>query len=154
MTTFKTILGYSAAGLSLLITLVTMVAWMFGWGQAFIDRTGLVLAPNYSGGEIARTVDHGTYQTEIHRPVFDALIGERAEGFIQVAWRKAEALPARIDETIDAVGDDQPDFSISLDTTSRQAALTPLSPNVLGLEGVYQIGETLAVRIKLRNPNR
>ncbi len=154
MTTFKTILGYSAAGLSLLITLVTMAAWMFEWGQAFFDRTGLVLAPNYSGGEVARTIDHGAYQTEIHRPIFDALIGERKEGFIQVAWRKAEALPPRIDESIDFDTDGQTDFHIAIDTATRQATLTPASPNVLSLRGVYRIGESLAIRVELKNPKK
>ncbi len=154
MTTFKTILGYSAAGLSLLITLVTMAAWMFGWGQAFIDRTGLVLAPNYSGGEVARTVDHGAYQTEIYRPVFDALIGETREGFIQVGWRPANALPSRIDEAIDFDADGQADFHIAIDTATRQATLTPASPNVLSLQGVYRIGESLAIRVELKNPKK
>ncbi len=152
MTTFKAILGYSAAVLSLLITLVTMAAWMFEWGQAFTDRTGLVLAPNYSGGEVARTVDHGAYQTEIHRPIFDALIGERKEGFIQVAWRKAGALPAQIDESIDFDADGQADFHVALDTDTRQVTLTPLSRNVIGLKGVYILGETLAIRVTLKNP--
>jgi hypothetical protein len=154
MMTFKTILGYSAAGMSLLITLVTMAAWMFGWGQVFIDRTGLVLAPNYSGGEVVRTVDHGAYQTEIHRPVFDALIGERNEGFIQVAWRKADALPAQIDESIDFNTDGQTDFHIEMDTATRKATLTSASPNVLSLQGVYRIGDSLAIRVKLRNPKK
>jgi hypothetical protein len=152
MTTFKTILGYSAAVLSLLITLVTMAAWMFEWGQAFADRTGLVLVPTYSGGEVVRTVDHGAYQTEIHRPIFDALIGETKEGFIQVAWRKADALPAQINEAIDFDADGQADFHVSLDTATRQATLTPLTQNVLGLKGVYSLGETLAIRVTLRNP--
>lgn len=154
MTKFKTILGYSAAGLSLLITLVTMAAWMFGWGQAFIDRTGLVLAPNYSGGEVVRTIDHGAYQTEIHRPVFDALIGEHKEGFIQVAWRKADMLPAQLDESIDFDSDGQADFHVVLDPATRQVTLTPLSPNVIGLKGVYKLSDTLAIRVMLRNPKK
>lgn len=154
MTTFKAILGYSAAVLSLLITLVTMASWMFGWGQAFIDRTGLVLAPNYSGGAVARTVDHGAYQTEIYRPVFDALIGETREGFIQVGWRPANALPSRIDEAIDFDADGQADFHVAIDTITRQATLTPASPNVLSLRGVYRIGETLAIRVELKNPKK
>jgi hypothetical protein len=154
MTTFKAILGYCAAVLSLLITLVTMAAWMFEWGQAFADRTGLVLAPNYSGGEVARTVDHGAYRTEIHRPIFDALIGERKEGFIQVGWRPASGLPPHIDEAIDFDADGQADFHVAIDTITRQATLTPASPNVMNLRGVYRIGETLAIRVELKNPKK
>jgi hypothetical protein len=33
----------------------------------------------------------------------------------------------------------------------RQASLTPYSPNVIDLEGVYHLGETLAIRVRLKN---
>jgi hypothetical protein len=154
MAKLKSILGYSAAALSLLIALVTMYAYVSDWGSTFADLTGLVFAPTYSGGEVARTVNHGAYQTEIHRPVFDALIGETKEGFIQVAWRHADALPARIEEEIDTGGDGQADFRIALDTATRQAVLTPYSPKVIELKGVYRLGETLAIRVRLKNPRK
>ena len=154
MAKLKSILGYSAAVLSLLLTLVTMSAYISEWGQAFVNLSGLVFVPTYSGGEVVRTIDHGAYQTEIHRPVFDALIGETKEGFIQVAWRKADTLPVRIDEEIDTGGDGQADFRVTLETVARQATLTPFSPDVIELKGIYQLGETLAIRVKLKNPRR
>ena len=154
MAKLKSILGYSAAALSILIMLVTIGAFIGNLGGALISATGLVTSPNYSGGKVVQTIDHGAYQTEIHRPVFDALIGERREGFIQVAWRPVDALPARIDEEIDADADGQADFRIELDTATRQATLTPYSPNVIELEGVYQLGETLAIRVDLKNPRK
>ena len=71
---------------------------------------------------------------------------------MQVAWRPAETLPARIDEEIDADADGRADFRIELDMATQQASLTPYSPNVLELEGVYDLGETLAIRVRLKNP--
>ena len=103
---------------------------------------------------MVQTLEHGTYQTEIHRPVFDALFGERKEGFVQVAWRPADALPMRIDKEIDADADGHPDFRIELDTESRQASLIPYSPKVIELQGAYHLGEKLAIRVALKNPRR
>jgi len=154
MAKLKSILGYIVAVLSMLIMIAAMVALVLELGDPFVSATGLKTSANYSGGEVVQTLEHGTYQTEVHRPVFDALIGEHKKGFIQVAWRPADGLPARIDEEIDADADGQADFRVELDTATQQASLTPLSPNVIGLEGIYDLGETLAIRVKLENPRR
>lgn len=156
MRIMKSILGYMAATLSLLIMLVSVLSFTAfpDTSKWFVAATGLVTSPNYSGGEVVKTIKHGAYQTEIHRPIFDALIGETKEGFIQVGWRPANALPPRIDEEIDFDADGQADFRVAIDTASHQATLTPASPNVLSLQGVYRIGESLAIRVKLRNPKK
>src|SRR5512136_1900572 len=95
----KSVLGYTAAVLGIPIMLAGLFAFIAPElvGMSFISATGLKTSANWTGGEVAQTIDHGTYQTEVHRPVFDALIGERRQGFVQVAWRPPEALPARID---------------------------------------------------------
>ena len=152
------VLGYIVAALSILI----MVASVFGYillqepslSGPLIAATGLTTSPWYTGGEVARTVDHGAYQTQIHRPVFDALIGERKEGFVQVAWSPLGALPARIDEEIDADGDGQVDFRVEVDTPNKESTLTSHASWVLDLEGTYRLKDTLAVRVRLRNPSR
>ena len=153
MAKLKSVLGYTVAVLSILIMIAGVGAWSF-MSEPFISATGLKHSANWSGGEVAQTLEHGTYRTEVHRPVFDALLGERKAGFVQVAWRPADGLPARIDEEIDADADGQADFRIELETATEQASLTPYSPNVLELEGVYDLGETLAVRVRLENPRR
>jgi hypothetical protein len=153
MSKLKSVLGYTVAALSILIMMAGVGAWRY-MGEPFISATGLKHSANWSGGEVVQTIDHGTYQTEVHRPVFDALIGERKAGFVQVAWRPADGLPAHIDEEIDADADGQADFRIELETATEQASLTPYSPKVLELEGVYDLGETLAVRVRLENPRR
>jgi hypothetical protein len=152
----KSVLGYTAAALSIPIVVAGLFAFIAPEliGTSFLSATGLKTSANWTGGEIAQTIDHGMYQTEVHRPVFDALIGERREGFIQVAWRPPEALPTRIDEAIDANADGLADFRVDIDTAARKATVTPLSPDVLELEGVYNLGKTLAIRVRLRNPRR
>jgi hypothetical protein len=88
---------------------------------------------------------------QIHRPVFDALIGERKEGSVQVDWTPREALPAQVDEEIDFDGDGQTDFRIVLDTQTLAATLTPYAPPVMGLESVNRVDEKLVVRVQIRN---
>lgn len=154
MAKLRSVLGYVVAALSIPIMMAGVAGFGLPLGEAFISATGLKHSANWSGGEVVQTLPHGTYQTEVHRPVFDALIGEHKEGFIQVAWRPADGLPARIDEEIDADADGQADFRVELDTSTQQATLTPYSPNVLELEGVYDLGETLAIRVALKNPRR
>jgi hypothetical protein len=156
MAKLKSVLGYTVAALSMPILIAALAMWtVFDTlpGQ-LASAAGLKTSANWTGGEVLQTLDHGTYQTEIHRPVFDALIGEHKEGFVQVAWRPADGLPARIDEEIDADADGQADFRIELDTVTRQASLTPHSPNVIELQGVYDLDETLAIRVKLKNPRK
>jgi hypothetical protein len=155
MAKVKSLLGYSIAamGIPLMIAAVLVVR-VLGLNQLFLEASGLKTSANWTGGEVVQTIEHGTYQTEVHRPVFDALIGEHQEGFVQVAWRPADGLPARIDEEIDTDANGQADFRIELDTAMQQAALTPYSPSVLELEGVYDLGETLAIRVRLKNPRR
>jgi hypothetical protein len=156
MAKLKSVLGYTVAALSMPILIATLAIWaQFDTlpGQ-LASAAGLKTSANWTGGEVVQTLDHGTYQTEIHRPVFDALIGEHKEGFVQVAWRPPDALPARIDEQIDVDADGQADFRIELETATKQASLTPYSPNVMELEGVYDLGETLAIRVRLKNPRQ
>ena len=156
MTKLKSFLGYLAAAMSIPLMLFGVMAFLriIPSNQIFLNATGLKTSANWTGGEVVQTIEHGAYQTEIQRPVFDALIGEHKEGFIQIAWRPPEALPAFIDEEIDFDTDGQADFRIELQPASKQATLTSYSPNVLGLEGVYNLGDKLAIRVKLKNPSR
>ena len=154
MTKIKSFLGYSIAVLSGLIVIITFPA-AEALGKPFIETTGLMLSPNTTGGEVRQTIAHGAYQTQVHRMVFDdTLIGERQEGFIQVNWTPLGALPARIDEEIDANGDGQADFRVEVNTANKEATLSPHAAWVLGLEGTYKLKESLMLRVRLRNPSR
>ena len=154
MAKLKPILGYTMAVLSCLISVAILPAIMF-LSEPLIAVTGLTLSPNYSGGEVVQTIDHGAYQTSIHRMVFDdTLIGERKKGFIQVDWGPLNRLPAHIDEEVDADGDGQADFGVQVDTANRETTLTPYTAWVLEMEGTHRLEDALMVRVYLRNPSR
>ena len=147
MKTLRSILGYSAAALSILIMVATFPSIGI-LGEPLVTATGLTLSPNYTGGEVMRTIDHGTYQTQIHRPVFDdTLIGERKRGFVQVSWRPLVALPAHIDEEIDVDEDGTADFRIQVETASQRATLVARASWVHELEWALLLKESLAVRV-------
>ncbi len=151
MSKIKAIFGYTLAALGLPIALATFMG-MSDWANLLVSTTGLTVSPWFSGGEVAATVDHDGYETRIHQTVFQALIGERDEGFVQVDWTPIDALPATIDEEIDFDNDGSADFRVELDTRARQAQITPYSQQVLFLEGVYQVREeAVAIRVRLKN---
>ncbi len=149
MSKVKAILGYTLASLSVPVLLATFFG-LASWMNLLVAGTGLTISPWYSGGPVARTIDHATYQTRIHQPVFQALLGERREGFVQIAWSPREAVPELIDEEVDYNGDGQADFRIQLEKQTRQASLMPYSPQVIGLQGVYCLKEAWAIRASLK----
>jgi hypothetical protein len=150
----KAICGYTLAVLGVPLVLIGILGPQYGLGELFISATGLTLSPWIDGGEVVQTIHHGRYQTQVHRMVFDALIGERKEGFVQVDWLPPHGLPARIDEEIDADGDGQADFRVEVVTATQEVTLTPYAPWVLELEGIYGLEDSLVVRVTLRNPSR
>jgi hypothetical protein len=150
MSKLKAFFGYALAALGLPVVLATFIGQGF-WSQSLVDSTGLHVSPWYTGDVVARTVVHADYETRIHKPVFQALIGERPEGFVQVDWAPAGAVPGHLSEEIDYNGDGRPDFRIELNTQTGQAVFTPLSPLAIGLRGTYRLRDAWAVRVDLKN---
>jgi hypothetical protein len=153
MRRLKAVLGYTLAALALVVALATFGA-MPAWERAFVAGTGLRISPWFTGDEIAYAVGHGGYETRIHRPVFQALVGERREGFVQVDWAPAAALPATIDEEIDYNRDGVGDFRIRLEGDKEEALLTPIAPEVGKLLGTYRLTDARSVRVVLANTPR
>ena len=152
MARLKSFLGYFAAALSGLVMLATLPALIF-LTEPFIRVSGLAVSAKYTGGQVAQTIDHGAYQTRVHKPAFEALIGESKQGFFQVDWAPLDRLPPRIDEEIDADGDGLADLRLEVDTVSKRSTLTPYAPWVLDLEGTFKLKDAMMVRVRLRNPS-
>ncbi len=142
------------AGYVWAVACMAAVLAMFMGNDYFSGRlasaTGITVSPRYSGGEVIRSIDHGTYKTMIHRPVFDGLFGERRDGFIQIDWQAVTVLPPMIEEVVDFTGDGKGDFSFRLDTAAGRGALTPFNPSVVAMERLVKVGKGWIVRIELR----
>ena len=153
MRKLKALLGYALAGLALVIVLATLMG-MSAWEKALVAATGVRVSPWFTGDDVVRTDSHGRYEMRIHRPVFQALIGERDEGFVQVDWAPADSLPAGVEHAVDYDGDGTVDFLVRLDTDQGRADVTPVGPEVLGLRDIYRLDDGWAVRVNLRNTRR
>ncbi|HPL64047.1 MAG: hypothetical protein PHI99_07465 [Syntrophales bacterium] len=152
MDRLKAILGYSCAVCALIAALATFLG-NDALSRALASATGVTVSPWYSGGEVVRAINHGPYRTDIHRPVFDALIGERETGFVQVKWVPAAGLPEIIREKIEIDGKGKMDFAIRLDTKTGKADLESPGPAVISLENTYRLRDGWAARIELKRPS-
>ena len=148
MSKIKGFLGYIWAYLTVFIVLATFVGNDYFSGK-LASATGIIVSPWFTGGEIVKTIDHGVYKTYLHRPVFDALIGERREGFIQLNWEPYAGLPPVIREGIDYDGDTKDDFLITLNTKTGNPSLMAYNPAVLSIEQSYRLKKGWAVRVIL-----
>ena len=145
----KSILGYTAAVLASVIVLATFFGNDY-FSYKFASATGIKVSPRYTGGEVVKVVEHDTYRTIIHRPVYDGLMGERREGFIQVKWQSASRLPPIIHETVDYDGDNKADFLVTLDTATGETTVLGYNPAVVSVKKTYKLDTGWAVRIMLR----
>ena len=152
MSRIRTYLAYSWAFLAAPLVLATFMGMDFFAGR-LVAVTGLHVHPLYTGGEVAQTIDHGRYQTLIHRPVFDGLVGQREYGILQIQWQPKDAnLPERIDEAIDLDADNTSEFTIRLNTKTNTADLEPSGDRFLALDEVITVANTRVVRISLKRP--
>lgn len=154
MTRFKTFLYYSWALMGVPIVLATFMGMNF-WAKKLVAITGLEVSPRFTGGQVINTVKHDEYKTLIHRPVFNGLIRERRNGFVQIKWKPNESLlPRLIDEEIDFDTDGRSDFRIRLDTQTNEAELQAFNDEVVSPGEVLVLGNERIIRITLkRNSN-
>jgi len=152
MKTLKSTVGYAGAIAAFFIVLATFFGSDY-FSRKLASVSGVVISPRMTGGEIVKTIDHGAYKTSIHRPVFDALIGESKAGFVQIRWEPFGGLPPLIEEKIDYSGQQKEDFLITLDTKTGKASLMPYSHSVVSIEEVYKLKDGWAVRVHLKKPS-
>ena len=143
------IAGYAWAIACVVAVLATFIGNTY-FSHKFASATGITVSPRFSGGEIVRSIDHGAYRTVIRRPVYDGLIGERKNGFIQIEWQSLTVLPAVIEDGIDFTGDGKEDFSFRLDTIAGSGKLTPHDPSVIAVQTLVKVNQGWVVRIQLR----
>ncbi|OGS05450.1 MAG: hypothetical protein A3I76_07205 [Elusimicrobia bacterium RIFCSPLOWO2_02_FULL_61_11] len=145
MKNLKQAAGYFWAAAAFLAALAAMSSHEdLGRG---IAATGLTISPVFSGGEIARTLDRKGYAVFLHRPVFDALLREKREGFVQVDWGPYEALPARLTESLDLDGDGREETVIELEKAVPSVLLRTADCRVGPAEKPLIVEKARAVRL-------
>jgi hypothetical protein len=149
MSRLKSILGYTIAVLAFFVVPATFLGQKY-FSSKLVSATGIKVSPRFTGGEVIKTIDHKTYTTLIHRPVFDGLMGERKDGFIQIIWEGQNGWPQVIEEKIDYNGDNVEDFSIGIETKTGNGRLTVYNASVVGIGQTYVLKSGYAARILLK----
>jgi len=145
----KSILGYTVAVITIFVALAAFMG-NTDLSKVLISKTGLSIAPIYTGGEIVKTIDHDGYQTDIHQAVFPGLISEGKEGFLQIDWIKKTKIPEEIVEDIDFDSDKQIDFMVNYDTVNNEASIKTNNPRVIDVSGVYRRKNGFTIRVSLK----
>jgi hypothetical protein len=148
-------IAYTWAALCLVVILATFMGMGF-WERTLAKGTGIHVSARFSGGEVVQTFDHGLYRTLRHRPVFDGLLRERGEGFVQIDWVPLEkqSLPSTIKEILDIDGDGRIDLSVEVDTSAGKVQLVRNAPWVIGPEPLISVDSEKILRVRLKNPSK
>jgi hypothetical protein len=132
----KAILGYAAAGLTILgAVLIPFV--LIGLFTRGVASTGVRIDPVFSGGALVRTLDKGAYRVGVYEPVLRRSPLARQKPFVQLTWSPVSALPAHVADDIDVDGDGRADLHVVFDTAALRVDVTPLSAR---FEPVHQAG--------------
>jgi hypothetical protein len=140
------------AGVTWALTGLIVIILLFPFLNSFSSSAArlpfMKINPNYSGGEVAREVISEGCTIAIRKPVFDWLIGERKNGFVQVDWRGNVA--EKINDSIDYDLDGVPDFVVQIDRNSSNTQLVSFNPLVKKIETSTQTSYGWAVRVGIK----
>jgi hypothetical protein len=157
-------LGYTAAGLTVLVALLTPFLLYGLIAKGFVGL-GLHVDEMYSGGPKLRSVQKGDYSITIHRAVYPHLL-QSENSFVQLDWSPVSALPAHVSDAVDIDGDGQPDVRVSFDVPSDPKAqlrvnVEPLNPRYQAMRDVekgkfskliVRVDNAILVRVPLAKP--
>lgn len=131
-----------------LIIIIVLFPFLNSFSSSAARLPFMKINPNYSGGEAAREVVSEGCTIVIRKPVFDWLIGERKNGFVQVDWRGKIA--EKINDSIDYDLNGITDFLVQVDRNSSKTQLVPFNPMVIKIEISTQTSYGWAVRVGIK----
>jgi len=161
-------IAYGAAALTILFAVALPIKVLPIFLSA-VEALDLRIAPWYSGGEVAFSIDRGSYRIDVYRPVYPALIGEGSKGFVQLVWRPRSALPFEVKEAIDFNRDGAVDFEISfsnppdgspapvLTVDPKSARVVPVQDSrTVSLDGalIEKVKDAMFIRVPLRKTGK
>jgi hypothetical protein len=149
MNRLRKYMGYGWALMAVPIIFTTFIG-MDAWAKKLVEFTGLKVSSIYTGGEVTQTIKHEGYETLIHRPVFDGLLCEQKDGFVQIEWKAQDRLPESINEMIDFDKDGKNDFRIEINTTTNNSQLESYSSKVISAGKVLVLKNQRLVRVSLK----
>lgn len=147
MKKIKLIAGLTWAFAALLLILI-LYPGINSMSSAASRLPFMKINPNFSGGAIEIQIVSEGCTLSIHKPVFDGLLGERKNGFVQIDW--CGNVPEVINDTIDFDSDHIADFSVSVNRSLNQTTLSKTNLNVKDINLSTSTSYGWAVRIGLQ----
>ncbi len=129
----RPILGYTAAGATLLAALLTPFL-LYGFFSKAVAALPLHVDEVYSGGPKVRSIPMGAYTIDVHRPVYPHFL-QSEKPFVELDWTPVSALPPHVSDVVDVDGDGKPDIRVCFDVPRDPKA--PLSANVESINPRY-----------------
>jgi len=149
MAKIKTVMGFLWSAI-ILVALPLVFISSDNLARKLVYASGMKISPVYTGGDVAKTIEHADYTSIIHKPVFACLAGETQKGFVQIVWRTKTKLPVTLVEKIDIDGDEKEDFTITFDTSSGKASFNPPDGAARKVMKVYSLKTGMAVRVAIK----
>lgn len=129
------VLAYLGAAVTLAVA-VSVPFVLMGAFSKVVAHAGLHVDASYTGGAVARTVEHTGYEVVVYGVVRPRAL-QRMDPFVQVAFKPVSALPKQVNEEIDLDGDGWPDVRVSF--------AVPADPRA------RPVGEVVAINGKFRS---
>lgn len=131
-----------------MILIIILFPFLNSFSSSVAKLPFMKINANYSGGTAASEIIAEGCTIVVRKPVFDGLIGERKNGFVQVDWRGNVA--EKMSDSIDYDLDGAPDFLVQIDRSSIKTLLVPLNPMVTDLKTSTQTSYGWAVRVGIK----
>lgn len=111
-----------------LVLVLALFPQMNALSGSFARLPFMKINPRYSGGEVVDHIVRHNYTIDIRKPVFNGLIGEKRNGFVQVDWRGQ--IPDVLDDTIDYDLDTRADFRIHISGSKQVTEIESFNSKV------------------------
>ncbi|MBN2348091.1 MAG: hypothetical protein JXJ22_04600 [Bacteroidales bacterium] len=137
-------------------TFIILIIFIKGpqFTRLFGKLPSMIISPVYAGGDLNYVVEGDSLKIAVNKPVFEALIGESAKGFVQITFSGTGNLPQLIEQEIDYDKDLKPDFKLKINTIENKTEYLSISPNAGPLIVSSKVHDDWVVRIKVRNKKK
>ena len=131
-----------------LILIIILFPGLNSFSSGVAKLPFMKINPNFTGGEASEQIVMESCTLVIRKPVFDGLLRERNNGFVQIDWRGN--LPEIVSDTIDYDLDKKPDFVIRISRSESSTVLKPLNPKVrkVGISTPTSYGWSARIKIE------
>ena len=142
------ILGY-AWGVGIPLLMLVLFLGLNEWSFRFSELPFMQIHPRYSGGEVIKKIDDGGVRYALHRLVRDGLVGERADGFLQIDVTLSDTVKYPIETSFDFDMDGIQDFRLRFETPEcTSPSLESFVPEITSFEQYARTTDGWVVRLR------